>query len=368
MPLPILQENGRCAASLVAKHGHEISEDLLGKFAPQPLVDLSTMTGGSFFKRTCWLQGFSPTMKWVGVQSFGAATVRALRLGEVAVLTMPLDGVMKFFQQKRAASDAATMGMTQLLNHVSQMGAQDMADLNEGGCKVYHHVQKANELVFIPMSWIMVEWSVAGTALVAARKNVMVDSSQSRQNFTAFKSLMDRDRKGSEKVDLILGLFKSPAMVEESEGDHGKKAEAGGADPRAAAEKAKKDEEAAQAEAAVAPAAEKAKKDEEAAQAAAAAEKAQKDEEAAQAEKAAAAEKTAAAEKAKKDNMEEEKDEKKLEDAAAAPSEAEEEDPPEGEEAEGDSDNAEKPATGGEEAEGEAEKAKKRRKRSETIE
>ena len=72
------------------------------------------------------------------------------------------------------------------------------------GVKPYYHKLEKDQVLFVPMGYLLMERSGASTMNYGARKSFIMHEGHAIENYTACKSLQAKDGKNVEKMQQVL--------------------------------------------------------------------------------------------------------------------------------------------------------------------
>ncbi len=172
---------GRTKAFVDAKQGKAATAVMFDAFLPtqEDVLDIppdKTITGGQAFMDGLWMFGFSPDMKYSGFTPNNSACLRALALGEVKILLVDVQSLVKV-----TTEEALTPGEPDRckdLSYLEELNNWDDAKLKSSvasGVRMKRFVQKQCDLLYIPQGYLIIESTMPGQGLVyGARKSLMM--------------------------------------------------------------------------------------------------------------------------------------------------------------------------------------------------
>ena len=207
--LPDYQQKSRASAALEPKHGHEQCDELWRQFvAESDILACDEMPSAATFAKTNWIAGYSPDMKFCGLQANGAQTLKVATLGDVLHVCFPLSTTVPAAQKLGFIQDGKTLTSTEAFCEImEQMELKNFMDFFNEGVEIYAHCLKAGEMISLPMGWFSVEISMSGTILVSVRKGVFLKKTSS-EAIKDYESLIQLLQHCSRNVDRYQELLK----------------------------------------------------------------------------------------------------------------------------------------------------------------
>ncbi|CAE7221799.1 unnamed protein product [Symbiodinium sp. CCMP2592] len=213
--LPDFQQKSRASAALEPKHGHEQCDDLWRNFvAESDVLTCDAMPSAATFAKTNWIAGYSPDMKFCGLQANGAQTLKVATLGDVLHICFPLSTTVPAAQKLGFIQDGKPLPSTEAFCEVmEQMELKTLVEFFNQGVEVYAHCLKAGEMISLPMGWFSVEISMSGTILVSVRKGVFLKktSSEAIKDYESLIQLLQHCSRNVDRYHELLKLLKGSA-------------------------------------------------------------------------------------------------------------------------------------------------------------
>ncbi|CAE7807041.1 unnamed protein product [Symbiodinium sp. CCMP2592] len=187
---PDYLNRGRVSAAFEAKHGHENTVDMFSGMVPH-VKNMQAFPASQTFQNTTWLAGYSPEMRFVGLQANGALTLKTMAMGQVLHVCLSctdvVKGLMELGMLKPDSKFADVDGFCSLLEDLDM---DAFVKMHKAGVKLYMHKAIPGEVIGIPMGWFCFELAVDGAVLVAARQGFfIVDTSE--EDLNQYKSMRD---------------------------------------------------------------------------------------------------------------------------------------------------------------------------------
>ena len=94
---------------------------------------------------------------------------------------------------------------------VENMSMQKIMELFSAGLELRIHLQKAGQLISLPLGWFCFELAIDGAVLVSVRKGYFLkkNSQKSIDDYTALIKLLQRCGKNTERYEEVLALLKA---------------------------------------------------------------------------------------------------------------------------------------------------------------
>ena len=205
---------GRTKAFVDAKQGKAATAVMFDAFLPtQDVLDIArdkTITGGQAFMDGLWMFGFSPDMKYSGFTPNNSACLRALALGEVKILLVDVQSLVKV-----TTEEALTPGEPDRckdLSYLEELNNWDDAKLKSlvaSGVRMKRFVQKQGDLLYIPQGYLIIESTMPGQSLVyGVRKSLMMKGGAHASAYSATTELFRASQRNCERMDLIFEMMK----------------------------------------------------------------------------------------------------------------------------------------------------------------
>ena len=173
---------------------------------------LSTIS--THWNHTSWLTGYSPVYMSPGTCPNSGAMFRLMVLGEIEVHAFPATAVLEAFKK---IGDGAKHFDDLKKKLISLEEAKYQSLITTGGLTVWHHKQEKDQLIYIPVGWVVIERVVSGPkvpSVYAVRKSYFFDTPASQASYNAVvKSMQDAGRE-VKKMSEVSALFKSMEVAQ----------------------------------------------------------------------------------------------------------------------------------------------------------
>ena len=207
--LPDYVQKGRCSGALESKHGKEQCDKLFTTFVPA-VLDAAQMPSCDNFMKTAYICGYSPDMRFAGLQANGALTLKAAQLGEVLHVAFSLAGLQDALDKASIlAKDKSLANPEAFCEVVENLDVDGFLKLGQHGLNIFLHKQVPGEIISIPMGWFSFEVTMKGPLVVCARKGFFLTKA-SEQTLSEYRSLRDmfkRCGKNTDRYDQLLELL-----------------------------------------------------------------------------------------------------------------------------------------------------------------
>jgi hypothetical protein len=205
---------GRTQVPVDVKQGKAATAAMFDAFVPtQDVLDIArdqTISGGQAFMDGLWMFGFSPDMKYSGFTPNNSACLRALALGEVKILLVDVQSLVKVTKEK--ALTPGCKDQCKNLSYLEELNNWDDAKLKSlvaSGVKMKRFVQKQGDLLYIPQGFLIVESTMPGQSLVyGVRKSMMMKGGEHASAYRATTELFRASQRNCERMDAIFQMMK----------------------------------------------------------------------------------------------------------------------------------------------------------------
>ena len=187
---PDYLNRGRVSAAFEAKHGHENTVDMFSGMIP-PAKNMEAFPASQTFQNTTWLAGYSPEMRFVGLQANGALTLKTMAMGQVLHVSLSSTDVVKGLTELGMLQpDSKFPDVDTFCSLLEDLDMDAFVKMHKAGVKLYVHKAIPGEVIGIPMGWFCFELAIDGAVLVAARQGFfIVDTSE--EDLKQYKSMRD---------------------------------------------------------------------------------------------------------------------------------------------------------------------------------
>ncbi|CAE7630094.1 unnamed protein product [Symbiodinium necroappetens] len=189
----------KLSTPFVAKAGKEPTEKLFADImlnVKGKIVDAEAVAPQ--WMSTSWMMGLAPKTSFIGLCPNSAAFLRVLSYGDVEVYCMSMVDFMKGVTAAGTAAPKSTSELEEMIFHL------DGAVWKAMGVKPYYHKLEKDQVLFVPMGYLLMERSGASTMNYGARKSFIMHEGHAIENYTACKSLQAKDGKNVEKMQQVL--------------------------------------------------------------------------------------------------------------------------------------------------------------------
>ena len=157
--------------------------------------------------------GFSPTMRFVGLQANGTATLKAGLMGEVLHLSISCVDILKGLESiGKIQKDAKFPSVDAFCHLLEDLDMDAFVKMHKAGVEIYVHKLTGGQILSVPLSWFTFELSVDGAVVVYARRGYfpMSPSESEKANYVAMRNLLERCGKPVDRYDEIYQLMTKP--------------------------------------------------------------------------------------------------------------------------------------------------------------
>ena len=204
-------QKGRCSGALEPKHGREECDELFSKFVPAPL-DASGFHSCENFLKTAFICGYSPDMRFAGLQANGALTLKAGLLGEVLHVSASLASLQTALEKSSIlARDKALANPEAFCEVVENLDMKALTELAKHGLELFYHKHVTGEIVAIPLGWFSIEMTMKGSLVVSARKGYFLQKTGEGglKEYRSLRSLFRRCGKNVDRYEEMIKLLSS---------------------------------------------------------------------------------------------------------------------------------------------------------------
>ena len=132
-----------------------------------------------------------------------ACFTRVLWQGEIEVLAVSLPSLASACK----ANNQDLVSMDSAIERFKNLNKDDFALLVSKGLKVFRHLAKPEELLYLPTGWLMSERSVTGPLIYGARKSFFLQTAQHKDAYIVAKNLLAGGNHSIHKMDEILEIW-----------------------------------------------------------------------------------------------------------------------------------------------------------------
>ena len=208
-----VKAQGRGQAPLLDTAARDETMEFLMSIVPSgsKVLDISdAVQNGKTFVETCWFYGFMPGNVSFSMPPNGAAFVKSQVLGTTTVVLMQLASLVSYLNQNSA--DGVENGP--VFQTVCQWGEKEiqaaMGNEADGKVEMLQGSMAANESLFVPSGWVMLERAGKDqTAVYGVRKSMFIDSSENKRGYKAMRDYYASEKRDVGRMDTILSLYEN---------------------------------------------------------------------------------------------------------------------------------------------------------------
>ena len=172
------------------------------------VVSLAEVPGGKAFSEAAWLFGCNADLRQAGFLPNHAAMLKVLVAGEIRHL------FVEWLSYKKAMADmhpGETLSNDDLLTKLKAADDDQLTRLSKRKVDMRQWKLQKGQVLFVPMGWIMVEVSGAGSLIYGFRKSWFLKSSHAEyaEAIQVVKSSSSSNGKSVERMEKILSFLKS---------------------------------------------------------------------------------------------------------------------------------------------------------------
>ena len=171
-------------------------------FMPKSCFDVGKISPN--FKKTCWLEGCSPDYLKHALAPNAAGFFKLRVLGETQ-LRLVAAGPFKESLASIAAKDFGSCEEAEAF--FMSMTKSQVSDLAFAGCTVYSTTLKANEMIYVPTGFLVLEHASRGQLIHGVRKSFFQKSELCMQNIAAVVSWMSSEN--GTKIQEVLDAMRA---------------------------------------------------------------------------------------------------------------------------------------------------------------
>ena len=192
------KDSGKAQAPLMPRAGKEETDEVFNAIFPAlQMLDVTAIAGGAGFMNNTWKFGYATDYCKATTAPNAAAMLKVFMQGEVTFICFPLRGLAD-------ALGAATLEeVSRDLLMVSEAKLEPLLKKIPG----YITTCKPDDVLFIPMGWMLCEKVSAGTLIYGCRKSYVVKTAANKDNYTAMIELMRSDKRDVSRMENVLALM-----------------------------------------------------------------------------------------------------------------------------------------------------------------
>lgn len=192
---------GRTQYPMKEKSGKEESDELLQKFSPKPLCDISEVPGGKAFLAGVWLYGFVAHHRHVSLAPNSASVIKLLFDGDVSMMLLDLSSLWAFMKAK---NPSVATDIREVLTMMHSAGASDLKAMVDSGVHIYHTRLLAQQAIYVPQGWLIIEDSCNDRRLhYGIRKSYIVNSEKAASDYALCTELTRGSGKNVQRMESI---------------------------------------------------------------------------------------------------------------------------------------------------------------------
>ena len=199
----------RAVGVLKPKCGKEQTDKLFADLLihhAKDIVDISEVNPQ--FMTTSWSFGYAPDFHSCGFNPNSAACIRVLLFGTVEVFAVSLGKLLAACKASQVTmSEPATA--TGIKDFMLNLGAESINKLAEAGAEIHHVEHKAEEVLYIPTGWVVVERSKNGLLLYGVRKSFFFKGAAAADNYNIARQTLVDEGRNADRMAAVAKLLSS---------------------------------------------------------------------------------------------------------------------------------------------------------------
>ena len=199
----------RAVGVLKPKCGKEQTDKLFADLLihhAKDIVDISEVNPQ--FMTTSWSFGYAPDFHSCGFNPNSAACIRVLLFGTVEVFAVSLGKLLAACKASQVTmSEPATA--TGIKDFMLNLGAESINKLAEAGAEIHHAEHKAEEVLYIPTGWVVVERSKNGLLLYGVRKSFFFKGAAAADNYNIARQTLVDEGRNADRMAAVAKLLSS---------------------------------------------------------------------------------------------------------------------------------------------------------------
>jgi hypothetical protein len=196
---------GRCQHPIVAKHGLEASLAFFSSFMTGDILDISSIGGGTSFMESLWVYGIVPGSDKLLMPPNCGAMFKYQVSGTVDILFIDMVSLASVIASKSLQSYGR---LDEYLETIEKWDKDTMAKLLTDGVKMLQHKLCKNEMLYIPMGWIIVEKAAPDEVLnYGVRKSFMTKHPASKTAYGLCRTLFAAAGRNIDRMNEIHTLM-----------------------------------------------------------------------------------------------------------------------------------------------------------------
>ena len=196
---------GRCQHPILAKHGLEASLAFFSGFMSGDILDISSIAGGTNFMESLWVYGILPGSDKLLMPPNCGAMFKYQVSGTVDVLFIDMVSLASVIAVKSLKSYGK---LDEYLEAIEKWDKDTMAKLLTDGVKMLQHKLCKNEMLYIPMGWIIVEKAAPDEVLnYGVRKSFMTKHPTSKAAYGLCRTLFAAAGRNVDRMNEIYMLM-----------------------------------------------------------------------------------------------------------------------------------------------------------------
>ena len=204
-----------CATyAMTADNGKEQISALLSSFlGKDDMVDVSSVAGGAGFMSATWLYGCQADMKSLSHLPNFASMVKVQVSGDVQHMFIEIKSLMKILSKKRGEG-GPEHDITAAQTHTLQLDRAGLDALIQKGLQVRVCLLSKNELLYLPMGWIVMEVALPSVHIHGIRKSFFLRSSCEAYKLAV--DLVNSQGKNTDRMKQIAALVSATPWLRKS--------------------------------------------------------------------------------------------------------------------------------------------------------
>ena len=190
-------------SSALKKEHKEFFRDLFGEMFSDPsLVDIGAIS--DTFKDNAYYVGYATWHNSVGLTPNSCGYVRLLNQGAMEIFLFDFGGLAEYFKDK-------TTSAKRIYDLVGSLSADAFREMVASGkVSIKHVTQKAGNLLYVPMGYVVAERCTEGPNISGIRKSVfLADCSSNLRAYTLAKHALEQDGNEVSKMGHIERLLEA---------------------------------------------------------------------------------------------------------------------------------------------------------------
>ena len=197
--------SGRTQYPIVAKHGLEESSVFFQDFQMGELLDISSVQGGRVFMDTLWFYGIVPGTEKLLMPPNCGAMFKYQVAGKVNSLLIDMCSLATAIAAKSLTTYAK---LDEYLESIEKWDDTTLTMLLDEGVIMQQHELLKNQMLFIPMGWLVLEKAAGDDVLnYGIRKSFMIKTPVSKKGYSRCMSLFEAAGRNTDRMEGICKLM-----------------------------------------------------------------------------------------------------------------------------------------------------------------